>query len=83
VITPSTDERWVMSLLALAQRGVKVAAVLLEASTFGGKESALQIVSSLAAADVWTYLVKQGDNLSNALAPTREAIEADRTRPTN
>src|SRR5581483_7727822 len=70
VVTPSTDERWVMSLLALAQRGVKVAAVLLEASTFGGNQSALQIVGSLAAADVWTYLVKQGDDLSNALSPS-------------
>ncbi len=81
VITPSTDESWVMSLLALAQRGVKVAAVLLEASTFGGSQSALQIVGSLAAADVWTYLVKQGDDLSNALAPTGEAPEAGRAQP--
>lgn len=74
LITSSMDESWVMSLLMLTQRGVKVAAVLLEASTFGGKESSLQIVSSLAAADIWTYLVKQGDNLSNTLAPVGEGM---------
>lgn len=72
VITASADQSWVMSLLTLSQRGVKVAAVLLEASTFGGANSSLMVVSSLAAADIWTYLVKQGDDLSNALAPVGE-----------
>jgi uncharacterized protein (DUF58 family) len=75
VITPSMDQSWVMSLLTLSQRGVKVAVVLLEASTFGGAENSLMVVSSLAAADIWTYLVKQGDDLSNALAPTSESAE--------
>jgi uncharacterized protein (DUF58 family) len=74
LITPSMDESWVMSLLMLTQRGVKVAVVLLEASTFGGSQSSLQIVSSLAAADIWTYLVKQGDDLSNTLAPVGEGL---------
>jgi uncharacterized protein (DUF58 family) len=81
VITPSMDQTWVMSLLALSQRGVKVAVVLLEASTFGSAESSLMVVSSLAAADVWTYLVKKGDDLSNALAPAGEASEAASTGP--
>ncbi len=39
VITPSTDEAWVAGLGALQARGVKVAAIMLEPSTFGGKES--------------------------------------------
>lgn len=82
VVTPSTDQSWVMSLLMLTQRGVKVAAVLLEASTFGGNAGALQTVGSLAAADIWTYLIKQGDDLSNTLAPVGEGIEANRTGPT-
>jgi uncharacterized protein (DUF58 family) len=75
VITPSMDQSWVMSLLALTQRGVKVAVVLLEASTFGARENSLMVVSSLAAADIWTYLVKQGDDLTNTLAPTGEGME--------
>ena len=75
VITPSTDEAWVTSLLMLTQRGVKVAVVLLEASTFGAKTNSLMVVSQLTAADIWTYLVKQGDDLTNTLAPTGESWE--------
>jgi uncharacterized protein (DUF58 family) len=75
VITPSIDHDWVLSLLTLTQRGVKVAVVLLEPSTFGGQDSSLMVVSSLAAADIWTYLVKQGDDLSNTLAPMAETTQ--------
>ena len=59
VITPSTNEDWVGSLQFIAERGVKVAAVLLEPSTFGGKENSLMVFGALAASDVYTYLVKQ------------------------
>lgn len=67
LITASTDEKWVTSLLMLTQRGVKVAVILLEASTFGAQSNPLLIVGQLAAADIWTYLVKQGDNLTTTL----------------
>ncbi len=52
--------------------------VLLEASTFGAATNSLMIVSQLAAADIWTYLVKQGDNLSTTLTPASEgwSVEA-------
>lgn len=77
LITASTDERWITSLLMLTQRGVKVAVVLIEASTFGAKENALMVVSQLTAADIWTYLVKQGDNLSSSLTPGGEGVLTD------
>jgi uncharacterized protein (DUF58 family) len=67
VITPSTDESWVAGLGALQQRGVKVAAILLEPSTFGGEQSALDIFASLASNDVFTYIVKHSDDLGSAL----------------
>jgi hypothetical protein len=67
VITPSTDESWVLSLQSLAQRGVKVAAVLLEPSTFGSPDNSLLVFGALAAGDVFTYLVKRSDNLVRAL----------------
>jgi hypothetical protein len=67
VITPSTEERWVAGLGALQQRGVKVAAILLEPSTFGGDQSALDIFASLASNDVFTYIVKRSDDLQSAL----------------
>jgi uncharacterized protein (DUF58 family) len=67
VVTPSTDEAWVAGLGALQQRGVKVAAILLEPSTFGGDESALGVFASLASNDVFTYIVKRSDDLQAAL----------------
>jgi uncharacterized protein (DUF58 family) len=68
VITPSTSEDWVGSLRFLQERGVKVAAVLMEPSTFGGAENALMVFGALAASDVYTYLVRQTDDLFSALA---------------
>jgi len=75
------DQGWVMSLLALTQRGVKVAVVPLAVSKLGGKINSLMVVSSLAAADIWTYLIKQGDDLSNALAPIGDSPEAAQRGP--
>jgi uncharacterized protein (DUF58 family) len=66
-ITPSTDEAWVAGLGALQARGVKVAAIVLERSTFGGEESSLSVFASLAASDVYTYMVQRGDDLPAAL----------------
>jgi uncharacterized protein (DUF58 family) len=67
VITPSTDERWVAALGLLHGRGVKVAAIVLEPSTFGGTESSLGVFASLAASDVFTYMVKRDDDLQSSL----------------
>jgi uncharacterized protein (DUF58 family) len=76
VITPSTDERWVAALGLLHGRGVKVAAIVLEPSTFGGKESSLGVFASLAASDVFTYMVKRDDDLQSSLgaAPAETAV---------
>ncbi len=67
VITPSTDEAWVASLAMLHGRGVKIAAIVLEPSTFGGDESSLGVFASLAASDVFSYMVKHADDLQTAL----------------
>jgi uncharacterized protein (DUF58 family) len=72
VITPSTDEEWVAGLSALQARGVKVAAIVLEPSTFGGERSSLDVFASLAVTDVFTYMVKHADNLADALAAEAE-----------
>jgi len=80
VITPSTDEAWVGGLGALQQRGVKVAAILLEPSTFGGEESSLGVFASLAASDVYTYLVKRTDDLGSALGAAGGTVEQQTAR---
>lgn len=60
VITPSTDTSWVGAVRDLKRKGIGVVAVHLEASTFGDAASSLEVVASLAASRVPTYLVKNG-----------------------
>lgn len=68
VITSSIDERWLATCSLLMSRGVTVLAVLLEASTFGAKDSPLLSISSMAAVGIPSYLVRRGDDLAAALA---------------
>jgi uncharacterized protein (DUF58 family) len=75
VITPSTSEEWVASLQFLAQRGVRVSAVLLEPTTFGGEESSLMVFGALAAAEIYTYMVKRSDNIMTALSLGLDSAE--------
>jgi hypothetical protein len=59
---------------------VKVAAILLEPSTFGGEDSSLGVFASLAASDVYTYLVKRDDDLGSALGAAGETVEQHAAR---
>jgi uncharacterized protein (DUF58 family) len=68
VITPSTEEDWVSSLQFIAQRGVKVATVLLDAATFGSTKNSLMVFGALAAGDIYTYVVRKSDDLDSSLA---------------
>jgi uncharacterized protein (DUF58 family) len=68
IVTPSADEGWLNACRLLAVRGVSVIVVLLEVSTFGSRQSSLLLVSSLAVQGIPTYLIKRGDDLSQALA---------------
>lgn len=76
VITPSTSDDWVSALQFVSERGVKVAAVLLEACTFGDSESSLQVFGSLAASDIYTYLVRRSEDLISALALGYDSSDA-------
>jgi uncharacterized protein (DUF58 family) len=82
VITPSTSEEWVASLQFVAERGVKVAAVLLEPSTFGGSENSLMVFGALAAAEIYSYIVKSSDNLLTTFAEGSGATDTAPTRQT-
>jgi uncharacterized protein (DUF58 family) len=70
-ITSSTDERWVAALNMLTIHGVKVASIVMEQSTFGagvgGAASSLGVFATLAASDVYTYMVKREDDLQRVL----------------
>ncbi|MSP22561.1 MAG: DUF58 domain-containing protein [Dehalococcoidia bacterium] len=74
VVTPSADEGWAMTLMSLAGRGVKVAAVLLESETWGATRSSLDVYGTLAAAGIYTYTVKRSDDLPRALGGRGEIV---------
>lgn len=71
-VTPSTDESWPLTLMALQARGVKVAAVLLEAETWGAQSSSLDVYGTLAAGGVYTYTVKRADDFARVLSSGAE-----------
>jgi uncharacterized protein (DUF58 family) len=68
IISPSTDESWVQSVVQLVARNVRCVAITIEPSTFDGSESSLMVVSDLAAVGTPTYLVKHGDDINAALS---------------
>ena len=68
VITPSATQDWALTLMSLQGRGVKVAAVLLEADTFGGTTSSLDVYGTLAAGGVYAYTIKHQDDVGRALS---------------
>jgi uncharacterized protein (DUF58 family) len=67
VITPSTDEVWVPALATIMQGGARATAVVVEASTFGGGDSPLLVVSQLTALRVPTFTLKRHDDLATVL----------------
>jgi len=83
VVTPSAEPDWALTLSGLSARGVKVAAVLLEADTYGEAPSALDVYGTLAAGGVYTYTVKHQDDLGRALGAGAEAAirEREGSRP--
>jgi len=78
VITPSTDERWSTAVMELVARHARVVSIVVEPSTFGGRDSSLMVVSDLAAIGVPSYLVKYGDDITKALTTQGHAISQKR-----
>lgn len=76
VVTPSAREDWALTMMSLASRGVKVAAVLLEADTYGASTSTLDVYGTLTAGGVYTYTVKRDDDIGRVLAAGSEGVPA-------
>ena len=51
-----------------AERGTRLAAILIEPGTFGAEHDSLVVFGALAAADIHTFVVKRGDDLATALS---------------
>jgi len=74
VVTPSASPDWVNVCQHLAERNVKVLVALVESATFGSGAAAIDVVGSLAAATIPTYLVKRGEPLEGLLTQPQEGM---------
>lgn len=63
IITASTDPRWQGAIRTLTRRGVKVAAALLDLSSWGGRSGAVATAAELRALGVQVNLIRQGDHI--------------------
>ena len=74
IITPTDQNFWVTARDVI-ERGVRVVAVLIERQSFGHPRSNQDLVNQLAVSGMATYLVREGDDLAEALAtPHAQAI---------
>jgi uncharacterized protein (DUF58 family) len=84
VVTPSTTTDWVVVCQHLTQRGVNVMVALVESSTFGSGVQSIDVVGSLAAANIPVYLVKRGEPLDRLLAePAAQQFDLPVARAAN
>lgn len=67
LITPSGDPRWAAVARSLNAHGVRVAAVVLEAASFGGEATAPRVVPALQSAGIPTAVLEAGKPLAAAL----------------
>lgn len=85
VITPTDQKDWIAAAQAVSQRGVRLVAVLMESRSFGQLYSNEKLVPELSMSGISTYLVREGDDLSQALsrpyAPAIPAIGRMERRP--
>ena len=74
-ITPTDQSSWIAAARAARQRGLNLVAVLIDPQTFGHSHSNAGHSSELSISGIPTYLVRQGDDLAQALArPYAQAI---------
>ena len=68
VITSSPDKNWGTASRHLEQRGLRVIAVLIAPDSFGGEWGMEEVTAELAAGGTPTYIVREGDDLAEALS---------------
>jgi uncharacterized protein (DUF58 family) len=68
IITPSLDRSWVAATRDLTRRGIRIVVILIDPASFGGPGGSEQILFELRASSIPTYLVHNGDDLTQALS---------------
>jgi uncharacterized protein (DUF58 family) len=75
IITSADDTYWIAAARDIRQRGVRAIAVLIETHSFGHLRTNEGLATELAVSGIPCYLVREGDNLTMALArPYTQAI---------
>ena len=83
VITSTDQPYWIAAARDMRQRGLNMVAVLLECHSFGNPRSNEELAVDLSISGVLTYLVREGDNLAEALArPYAHAVKPPGGRET-
>jgi hypothetical protein len=67
-ITSSGDPAWIKSLREIKRRGLRVIAVVIDPSSFGGHGDAQFAAGELLASGIATYVVKESDDLRAVLS---------------
>jgi uncharacterized protein (DUF58 family) len=68
IVTPTDQNYWIGAARDLSQRGINIVAVLLEAYSFGHPIGNEDLLAELSISGISTYLVREGDDLAQALA---------------
>jgi uncharacterized protein (DUF58 family) len=71
VITPSTNTEWVAAARDLMRRGVRIVAILIDPQSFGEADDPIEVIAELQASRIPLYVVKNGDDLAQALSQHR------------
>ena len=68
VVSPSDDTTWVDSLRDLRRKGIRGAAVVPDASTFGRQANVDAVVASLRQNGIHAYRIREGESIAEALS---------------
>ena len=68
VITSSTATEWISVLRELRSRSLNIVVILVDPTTFGGKQALDEVVMKLVSVGIPAYVVHRGDALSHALS---------------
>lgn len=68
IITADQNKDWITQAHTLSQRGIRIVAIVLDPSTFGGTQDCMAVQAQLATFHVPTYIVRAGDNLTAVLS---------------
>jgi uncharacterized protein (DUF58 family) len=67
VVSPSMDVSWALSVQQLIRSGLRVVAIVVDASTFGVTDPSAPVIGALAQSGAVVRVVKRGDSLSEAI----------------